>query len=368
MPFASLPNLHPALVHFPLALLPIAVLLDLLSLLLRRRRWPDRAAAALYALGAIGAAAAYLSGDEAEDGLGRLPPPSLLLVADHADWAWRTLWIFAALASARIVLAWRARRDGAARVRVLRACLLAVAAGGLWSLVGTAERGGALVYRHGIAVARPQEPVKPAAPGGGSASATPDHAGLTRGPDGSLVWHPLPGDEAAFHSIARAVRGGPATCAVVGHGEEGDRDGGGPGLGLRISGATLLAIPGAFRDVQVEATLDPSGYQGAIGLAHGIRENGDAGIFQVTATGGAALLRITGGASRTLARGRAPAPRGPVVLTMSVAGSHLKGLIDGALVVHGHAAPEGAGQTGLFFDGSGTVRVLELKAVPLGPS
>ena len=57
-----LPNIHPAFVHLPLALLPVALAFDVLSVAQRRQQWLDRAAASLYCLGAVGAVAAYLTG------------------------------------------------------------------------------------------------------------------------------------------------------------------------------------------------------------------------------------------------------------------------------------------------------------------
>ena len=357
MPFTSLPNLHPAVVHFPLALLPIALALDLASFLWSRRLWIDRGAAALYALGTLGAGAAYLAGEAAEDGLGRLPPPATLLVAEHADWARLTLWTFVGISAARFVLAWRARPDGPRLLRVARAALFAAAACGTWFLFETADRGGALVYRHGVAVALPREQE---ARRGGFAEGAAGDAGLRRASDGSLVWRPLPGDETAFLTIVRAVRGGPRTFTVVP-----DQGAGAEGLGLRISGLTLLVLPGRFEDVQVESRFDVSGYQGAVGLAHDVRDDGDGGIFQISTAGQAALIRISGGSSRTLAAGSGRLPRGVVNLTASAAGSHLKGMLDGALLVHGHASRREQGQVGLFFDGSGTVRVLEVRVTPL---
>jgi uncharacterized membrane protein len=56
------PNLHPVLVHFPLALLATAAVVDLGGWLLRRNRRLRDAATLLYVIGTLAALAAYLSG------------------------------------------------------------------------------------------------------------------------------------------------------------------------------------------------------------------------------------------------------------------------------------------------------------------
>jgi uncharacterized membrane protein len=149
---AGLPNLHPALVHFPLALLPVAVALDLATLLLRRPTWLDRAAPVLYAMGALGAGAAFLAGEEAEEGLRGLQPAVASLIDEHSDWATRTLWIFVVVAVLRIGIFWYERRSSRGGPRALRYVVLLAAGAGLWLLAETADHGGALVYRHGVAV------------------------------------------------------------------------------------------------------------------------------------------------------------------------------------------------------------------------
>ncbi len=148
----GLPNLHPALVHFPLAIFPAAVVFDLAALFLRRVAWLDRAATALYVLGAMGAGAAYLAGEEAEEGLHGLPAAVGVLIDQHSVWAARALWTIVALALLRLGLAWHERRRAVSGYRPLRYAVLVVAAAALWLLVETADRGGALVYRHGVAV------------------------------------------------------------------------------------------------------------------------------------------------------------------------------------------------------------------------
>ena len=57
----ALPNLHPALVHFPIALLPMALLFEILGLTFRRQDWLERAAVSLYAAAALGALVALWS-------------------------------------------------------------------------------------------------------------------------------------------------------------------------------------------------------------------------------------------------------------------------------------------------------------------
>ena len=148
----ALPNLHPAVVHFPIALLIVAVAFDLASLLLRRCRWLDRAAAALFLLGALGAWGALLSGEEAEEGLHGLSAEVGELIEEHEGWGKRTLIAAAVLALLRLGVAWRDRNEALPRLVGARAALVLAAAGSLWVLFETADRGAALVYSHGVAV------------------------------------------------------------------------------------------------------------------------------------------------------------------------------------------------------------------------
>ncbi|MFV2071330.1 MAG: DUF2231 domain-containing protein [Thermoanaerobaculales bacterium] len=150
---SALPNLHAALVHFPVALLMVAPLFDLGCMVFRRRTWLDRAASSLYVIGTLGAGAAYLSGERAADALGNISPAVEAAVADHHDLAFITLLAFVAITLLRLLVTWLARDDRRIRLGIFRLVALPTALAGLLLLALTADHGGGLVYRHGVGVA-----------------------------------------------------------------------------------------------------------------------------------------------------------------------------------------------------------------------
>lgn len=154
----QLPNLHPALVHFPIALLPVAVGFDAVSLVpaVRRRRTLDVATTVLYVLTALAAWASTWSGEEAEHSLSGLPRSVRDLIHEHEESAERFLYTIAVVAVIRLVVTWwvgrRPDRAGRPAALALRALVLAGGLVAMAFLVGTADRGGGLVYRAGVAV------------------------------------------------------------------------------------------------------------------------------------------------------------------------------------------------------------------------
>ena len=144
------PNLHPLIVHFPIALLCSAVALDSAAWVLRRNQLLRQLATVLYVLGTASALAAYVTG-RAASGTVWMPGMAHAVVAEHWDWAWRTVWFFAVVTVARLVLLRPSRADpGPAVVAVF--ALVGLLGFGL--LFETSDRGGRLVYQHGVGTAR----------------------------------------------------------------------------------------------------------------------------------------------------------------------------------------------------------------------
>jgi uncharacterized membrane protein len=144
------PNIHPLVVHFPIALLMTAAGLDVAGLALRCNRSLRFVATALYVLGTLTIVAAYFTGRAAADTIW-LPGMAHAAVKEHWDWAFRAVMFFTILTAVRLVLLWRVRPDP--RPALVAALTLAGLLGVV--LLGeTGDRGGRLVFQYGVGTAR----------------------------------------------------------------------------------------------------------------------------------------------------------------------------------------------------------------------
>lgn len=140
--------LHPALVHFPIVLILLGTIVAIVAA--ATVRWNLRwAAAAILALGAIGAVVAAGTGEEEGEAIDQTPAVSALL-EQHAQWAERTevVAIAAAILAVAAVVGtrWRLARHGLGVVSAVAAIAASVC------VFETGHRGGQLVYRHAAGV------------------------------------------------------------------------------------------------------------------------------------------------------------------------------------------------------------------------
>ena len=144
-------TLHPLLVHFPIGLIVTAAVIDVAALGTDPRSTLRRAATGLYLAGAATLIAAYFTG-RSDAALVRIPGPAHAVVDEHWTWALRTTVYMGLLGVGRLGLEVAGLLTGRGR------WLPVVAAGlvGVLLLFQTAERGGRLVYEHGVGVAAPR--------------------------------------------------------------------------------------------------------------------------------------------------------------------------------------------------------------------
>jgi uncharacterized membrane protein len=141
----ELTNIHPMLVHFPIALLILGFLAEVAGLVLKRQFFTD-AALLLLVTGALGAVAAVLSGSYAAGGLeeaGSLKQA----VETHEGAAELAMWLGLVAAGFRTALFFAKKYTGSLRYVALFLFLIAVLA-----VARAGYYGGELVFKHAAGV------------------------------------------------------------------------------------------------------------------------------------------------------------------------------------------------------------------------
>lgn len=147
-------GLHPLVVHFPIALLLVAPILVVLSIIWSRPRTELAAAALLLmVIGTIGAIVAVSTGKAAGELADRTLVPSGAL-EQHEELAETTRNVFALLTSAFAAIVAvplvRRRAWSQSRYAVIAGVFLLFYAGGALALVNAAHYGGRLVHQYGV--------------------------------------------------------------------------------------------------------------------------------------------------------------------------------------------------------------------------
>lgn len=358
--FTGLPNVHPAVVHFPLALAPVAALFDVARLTIaRRHRWLDPAAKWLWILAAIGAAAARWSGEAAAAAAGVLDIEAERVLADHADQSLVAMILVVTVAMARVVLSgWEQARERPHLAWGSLVLTLEVAA--LGALGFTADLGGRLVYEFGVAVAaHPQLERGTAADGAEPVAVlpTPAAAGLPiMSPGGRLSWRPV-GPESVGGGIRVESTSGAQALRPTSSGGV---------LELILDGAASVVLPGTYDDVRFEVEAEVERFEGALALVHHRGEASDRLELAMAPPGEvrqSGVVRLRRG-DRVLDEAEVNLVPGPLSLVVTAVGRHQRAFLDGIAVAHGHIAELEPGGVALALEGRGAIRIRRVEIRP----
>ncbi|MDP3147974.1 MAG: DUF2231 domain-containing protein [Ignavibacteria bacterium] len=138
-------HLHPMIVHFPIALLIVGFLAEVVGLVLKKEFF-TKAAFYLLILGTLGVVSAYITGNIAGDGVSETGQLKNALET-HEQAAQLTLWLMVGAAIVRIALVWMKKFDG-----ILKYVAFVLFLAGVLSVARTGFYGGELVYKHAAGV------------------------------------------------------------------------------------------------------------------------------------------------------------------------------------------------------------------------
>ncbi len=145
-------NIHPIVVHFPIALFLTGFALDVIGHLLQRETL-KQAGLILVVLGALGALAAMLTGQFAEESVEeRLSSAGERVLETHEDLGKLTAYLLLAIAAVRLILMTTWLRGWRWAAGIALGIYLIMGVVGVGALTATGYYGGELVYRYGAGV------------------------------------------------------------------------------------------------------------------------------------------------------------------------------------------------------------------------
>lgn len=371
------PNIHPMIVHFPIALLFAGVGIDFLALVVRPWRWLRRAAVTLYVLAAVALIVTYFTGKAAANSV-MLPAEAQAVLTTHSNLAWWTMWTFGLYALARLGTLFYERTRGSVWVH---GGLFALAAVGLYLPYQTGDHGAMMVFKHGVGVqaAEVENPVEHdhSEHGGEEGHHEEGEAGARQeaGPQVSEngAWQWQPGEQAAEALSADAFDWLAGGASALDPQVQSGSGGSGPALALTASqgGPAMFTAGGALSSLQADARLDLSGLDGTAMLVHHVQDarNYDFVALEPSGSGGGTLRvgRVQGGQAETFAEGSYE-QSGWLPVRLVSDGGHYRGYVGGEMAAHGHADAPEPGRVGLRLEGSGTVLLGAMRVQSIGSS
>ena len=347
------PNIHPILVHFPIAIILLAVLMDLLNFFVSDKWWDDLKSTILYSIGAATGIAAYYTGTIAADSV-FLPSGAQSVLNEHADWALWTVWFFGIYAVLRILLHWFQKIDQ----RAIRIGLFVIALPGVFFLYETGEHGAEMVFGYGAGTGQLIEQQSTASVS--TDSLQQGESTFTVSDNGNWSWEIGPNGVSTLLSHFRWLEGSASELqpTVVNSGNNNL---------LKISvdsAANFFVGEDSFQNVQVDYYLDLSNFNGEVSLVNHVQDAQNYDFVTLSSDGTISQGRVSNGNREVFAE-ESYSASGILFIRTVGNGTHFRGYINKEMAVHGHGDAPEAGSVGLKLNGTGTILIDRLTLTQL---
>lgn len=339
------PNVHPMLVHFPLVLLMIAVLFDVIGLVITKFDWLKKSALLLYFLGTIAAAVAFITGKAAADGL-TIPANVIIPINDHADWAEITLWFFSIYSILRLSIGLFFKFPK----KIIIVPVVLVGLLGIYLLYQTGDHGAKLVFGYGLGTGNIIK----------SGNDTEQITGkeqisdttFTLSNNGSWKLTASPDIESILSKKFKWFEGSmealdvmydPDESAIIFH-------------QTKEAPAVLgFVYDTKINSVQITAQLNIDHFDGELELIHHFIDKNNYDFLGLN-NGEISFARKSNGNIKFFEKEKFKSD-GWFDLRVVVDGSHFRGYVKNKLIVHGHGSKPNRGSAGIKFSGTGSIGI-----------
>ncbi|MEK6783453.1 MAG: hypothetical protein AABY93_17250 [Bacteroidota bacterium] len=175
---------------------------------------------------------------------------------------------------------------------------------------------------------------------------------------GSIMWMP---SEQPFSGQLKLVEGDAQKLNAA---TSSDSDGS-KVLSLSLSGErALLLFDDTFEDLGSNLQFKTDGFQGQVAIVHHYIDDSNYDYLSLTNTS-MQLGRKENGKDKVLNKEENKWPLDWATLTVSSAGEHYKGSLNGKLVNHGHGETRSGGRVGILLEGKGKVMLKMMDVMKL---
>lgn len=339
------PNIHPILVHFPIAIILLAVLMDLLNFFLSDKWWDDLKTTILYGIGAVCAIITYYSGTLAADSV-FLPSGAQSVLNEHASWAWWTVWFFGIYALLRIVLHWYQTMDK----KAVSIGLFVITLPGIFLLYETGDHGAEMVFGYGAGTGKLVEQQS-------TTSVTSDNlqegaSTFTVDENRNWSWEIGPNGVSTLLSRFRWLEDAASDLqpTVISSGSN-------HLLKIYVDSATNFFVgKSSFQNVQVDYYLDLSDFNGDVSLVNHVQDAENYDFVTLSSDGTISQGRVNGGNREVFAE-ESYSASDMLFVRIVGNGTHFRAYINKEMAVHGHGDAPQTGSVGLKLNGTGTILI-----------
>ncbi|MBU1680627.1 MAG: hypothetical protein KKD86_17525 [Bacteroidetes bacterium] len=351
------PNIHPIIVHFPIALLIVAVFFHFLSLFFKKPGWLSKTTMSLYVIGSLSSIAAFFSGRAAADSLD-LPSNVINTLTDHADWAEYTMWFFGLFTIVYIIFWLFEEKYFKNFAAYIKPFLFIFGFSGLFLVYQTGDNGAKMVYGYGLGTGNIKEEIDKPKDGNSKTEGSEETtiSTISTSENGSWKFYSAEGSVATLKNDFIWIEGNNSDVGVelISNSKESF-------IKLSPNGNSPMLMYGEKLDnIQIELRANLDSLDGTVTIAHHFidKKNYDFVSFYDKKV---EMGRITAGKVESFEKSSF-VNTGWIDIKIISSGTHFRTVINGKVIVHGHDDEVKPGTVGIRFNGTGSFLMSSLGA------
>ncbi len=346
------PNIHPLIVHFPIAILLFAALINLLTFFIPEKWWDETKNTVLYVAGSLAALVTYYTGQAAADSI-FLPTKAQPVLSEHADWAFYLLWFFILYAVLRFAFHW----FGLFEKKSFKIIAFITVLPGLFMVYETAEYGGEMVFGYGAGTGQLLQ--TESADTSSTDSLSVSSSSFEETENGNWTLNITQASVSDLVANFRWLEGSVHELEPVILQSEDDQ------LQLNASDQpNTFVTTESYQNVQVDYYLNLERLSGEVELIHHVQGADNYDFVSLDSNGSIQQGRMRDGEITIFEESTFNAS-GQLFVRVVADGTHFRGYVNQELLVHGHGDAPESGSVGLKLEGNGNLLISEIEMTQL---